>query len=329
MTKVLITGGAGFIGYHLARRFLADGHHVVIIDNFSRGVLDPFLEELRTSGADVRNVDLLSCEALESIETDFELICHLAAIIGVANVLERPFSVLRDNAVMSLNVIELARRQRHLKRFLFPSTSEVYAGTLLFFDLQFPTPEDTPLAITPLEHSRTSYMLSKIYGEALCQHAGIPFTIIRPHNVYGPRMGMAHVVPELLKKAVDTPAGGRLEVFSVQHKRTFCFVDDAVEMIVRLMTKPEGENGTFNIGSLDREISIEELAKVIIKVVGKDLEIKALDETSGSPTRRQPDMVRTMSATGMIDFLSLEDGVRRCYEWYREHLFEGTIASAQ
>jgi nucleoside-diphosphate-sugar epimerase len=89
------------------------------------------------------------------------------------------------------NVLTLARDQRDFSRFLFASTSEVYAGTLQYFGMPIPTPENTPLAMTALDEPRTSYMISKIMGEAMCQQSGLPFTIFRPHNVYGPRMGMA------------------------------------------------------------------------------------------------------------------------------------------
>src|SRR5690606_19448171 len=106
----------------------------------------------------------------------------------------------------------------------------------------------TPLAISPLEHPRTSYMLSKIYGEALVHQCGLPFTIIRPHNFYGPRMGLSHVVPELLSKIHAMADGDELVVASMDHSRTFCFIDDAIEFIVRLIDGPAGLGGTFNIG---------------------------------------------------------------------------------
>src|SRR5260370_36313409 len=108
------------------------------------------------------------------------------------------------------NVIGFARSETELRRLVFPSTSEVYAGTLQYFGMPFPTPETTPLAITDLAQPRASYMLSKIYGEALCQHAGVPFTIVRPHNVYGRRMRMAHAVPERLNRTHQNPTGGKL-----------------------------------------------------------------------------------------------------------------------
>ena len=95
---------------------------------------------------------------------------------------------------------------RFEKLFVFASTSEVYAGSLEHFGLPIPTPETAPLGLPDLGRPRTTYMLSKIYGEALCRHAGLPFTILRPHNLYGPRMGMAHVIPELHARATHIQA---------------------------------------------------------------------------------------------------------------------------
>ena len=128
-------------------------------------------------------------------------------------------------------MIALARQQEKFSRFLFASTSEVYAGTLESFNLTVPTPEESVLAVQNLNEPRTSYMLSKIYGEALCRQAGIPFTIFRPHNIYGPRMGMAHVIPEQLKKAWAAEEGDQLGVHSPDHRRSFCYIDDAVELL--------------------------------------------------------------------------------------------------
>ena len=91
-----------------------------------------------------------------------------------------------------MNAIDIAKKQKRLKRLLFASTSEVYAGTLRYHGLEFPTTEETPLTVSDLRHPRTSHMLSKIYGEALLRQSNLPYTIFRPHNFYGPRMGMSH-----------------------------------------------------------------------------------------------------------------------------------------
>jgi nucleoside-diphosphate-sugar epimerase len=321
--KALITGGAGFIGFHLARHLVGHGYQVHLLDSHTRGPRDSDFESL-TARAEVRawTGDLREPASLASLDRDYSHVYHMAAIIGVENVLERPFAVLRDNVTMLEHVLDFARALPGLERVVFPSTSEVYAGTLRHFDLPIPTPESTPLALTDLAHPRTSYMLSKIYGEALCHHAGLPFTILRPHNVYGPRMGLQHVIPELLQRAYRAEPGAALEVFSVDHTRTFCYIDDAVELIRRISESDAGLGGTFNIGTQTRETSIGELAGMIIRVVGKPLTIRPAPVTPGSPSRRSPDMTRTIPAAGYTPVVGLEEGVRRTFEWYREHVFD-------
>lgn len=320
MTRALITGGAGFIGCHLARALLSHGGGVALLDDFSRGASDEALEALRADGATLHDRDLLRPDAFTGLPRDFSHVFHLAAIVGVGNVLARPYAVLRDNVAMAERTLAFAQTQPRLERFVFASTSEVYAGTLHAFALPIPTPEDTPLAATDLAHPRTSYMLSKIYGEALCQQAGLPFTIVRPHNVYGPRMGMSHVVPELLAKAWAAPDGGTLEVFSPTHRRTFCYVDDAVEMIRLAAGRPAGRGATLNVGAQEPEITMADLAGLIARTVGKSLAIVPLPATPGSPTRRCPDMARTAALTGWTARTSLADGLRATFEWYSRRL---------
>jgi UDP-glucose 4-epimerase len=322
VTKALVTGGAGFIGTHLADRLVRGGYSLDLVDDFSRGANDETIASLARSGK-VRLIerDLRRSGALDDADRDYEIVVHLAAIVGVANVLARPYDVLHDNAVMTATTVSVARRQRALRRFVFASTSEVYVGTPEHFTLSLPTPETTPLAIPRLDQPRTSYMLSKIYGEAMCHSAGLPFTIVRPHNVYGPRMGLAHVIPELLKRA-HFSVDGRLEVFSVDHRRTFCYVDDAVEMIVRAIESPRCEGQTLNVGTQAPEVTIGELAALVANVVEKELEIVPLPATPGSPSRRCPDMARMRELTGYEPFVALDEGVRRTYEAYRSNVFD-------
>jgi nucleoside-diphosphate-sugar epimerase len=165
-------------------------------------------------------------------------------------------------------------------------------------------------------------MLSKIFGEAMSFQSGLPVTVVRPHNVYGPRMGLAHVIPELLQRAHDAEDGGRLGVHSVEHRRTFCHVSDAIEMISRAARAPQGVGETLNVGAQAPEISIGELAELIVEVVGRRLEIEPLEPHPGSPARRCPDMTRTADVTGYVAEMSVEDGVRDTYDWYRSNVFE-------
>ena len=321
--SVLITGGAGFIGGWLARTLAARGSEVDIVDDFSRGSKDAFLDELvTTDGVRLFDRDLLSAEALRDLGVDYRTIYHLAARVGVRNVIEAPYDTLRDNVLLAEMALDLARCQRALDRFVFASSSEVYGGSLEHFDLPLPTPEDTPIALADPNAPRSTYMMSKLYGEAMARHAGVPFTILRPHNVYGPRMGMAHVIPELLKKAHEAPPGGKIEVFSVDHTRTFCFVDDAVEMFIAAAEGPDCRGQALNVGSQAPEIAIGDLAEIVIRTVGRMLSVKPAPASPGSPVRRCPDMSRMTQLTDRTATTLLEEGIARTYAWYRAEVLE-------
>jgi UDP-glucose 4-epimerase len=323
VSKTLIIGGAGFIGAHVARALAAEGGLVDILDNFSRAVRDPFLQKIEgRPGIRLIDADILDPMTPSLLGLDYKVIYQFAAIIGVRHVLERPYEVLEKNVAIQANSIEFAKRQRALNRFVFASTSEVYSGALMHMDLQIPTPEHVPIALPNLKHPRTSYMLSKIYGEAMCQQSGLPFTIVRPHNVYGPRMGLVHVLPELMKKARTLPQGGILEVASVDHRRAFCYVDDAVQTLRHLVAEPKGVSGTFNLGNQEQELSIGEVARIVLRTMGRaDLNIVPLPETPGSPSRRCPDMSRTIEMTGFKPAIDLEEGAQRTYKWYSDNVF--------
>lgn len=328
--KVLITGGAGFIGLHLAKRLNKEGFKVTIMDNFSRAVEDIELEELISNNSvNSKNIDFLNEEEVKNIGDDYSFIFHLAAIIGVNHVLNAPYNVLLDNIRMLSNVIDLSKRQKNLSRLFFASTSEVYAGTLQKFSIKIPTEEITPLALTDLDHPRTSYMLSKIYGEAMCLQSDLPVTIFRPHNLYGPRMGLSHVIPEQLKKAHFASVGDKIDVFNSSHTRAFCYIDDAVEIIIGMIRNEKCINQTLNLGTQTNEITIEDLVRLCHSIVGKDLEMEFNNQDRGSPNRRAPDMTLTTKLTGVKSKISLEQGIKRSYDWYSKNVFEGNIISAK
>jgi nucleoside-diphosphate-sugar epimerase len=313
----------------LARLLHSRGHSITLVDNFARGVrdddVDVFLELPRVS---LTSADLLIPGALDAESTDYDYIFHLAALLGVRNVRSRPYEVLTANSRMLEAAISLAQRQKHLSRFLFSSTSEVYAGTLNYFGIPIPTPETTPITLMDLAEPRTSYMLSKIYGEELCRFAGIPFTVFRVHNAFGPRMGLSHVVPELLRRAHMLADGAKLEVFSTTHSRSFCFISDIVEIIYRMADTPACEGQVLNCGAEGPEITIGKLATIVLATVGRNTEIVPMPETPGSPQRRAPDMQRTFELTGYQAHVAVEDGVAQTYRWYRDRIFSGVQVSA-
>ena len=328
--KVLITGGAGFVGGQLAKELCLKGHTVDIVDNFNRGVYDSFILDLVSNkSVKIFNVDLLDDRSLDKFDADYNIVFHLAAIIGVTHVMQRPLEVLTANVRMTENVVALSKRQKKLHRLVFASTSEVYAGSLIHLQMAIPTPESTPLALTSLELPRTTYMLSKIYGEALLNMSGLPITNLRLHNVYGPRMGMSHVVPELIKKTWQAGDGDYIEVYNVDHRRSFCFIDDAIKMISALALSSESVGMTVNVGNDSPEISMGEVAELIAAVVGRKVRIKPIPSVAGSPTRRCPDTTLLKKLTGITSEFTLKMGVKISYDWYRETVFEKQGISAK
>ena len=320
--RVLIIGAAGFIGLHLARRFFKEGYEVDLVDNFARGTHDlDFKKVIQEPHANFFSFDCVDLENFKSQPVNYSYIFNLEAIVGVANVIRQPYRVLVDNLKIMDNVISFARKQKNLKRFLYPSTSEVTAGTLKNFGLIIPTPENTPLTITELNSPRTSYMLSKINGELMTQFSDIPYTIFRPHNIYGPRMGDDHVIPGQLKKAFFAKDGESVFVPSVNHTRCFCYIDDAIEQLMRIIKEPLTEKETLNLGTESPEVTILKVSEICHATVGRKVLIKTKPDTIGSPQRRAPSMIKTNSLIKYSSQINLEEGILRTYKWYYENIF--------
>jgi UDP-glucose 4-epimerase/UDP-glucuronate decarboxylase len=318
--KQLLTGGAGFIGHHLARRLADQGDEVHLVDDLSRGRLDPELSEL-LARPNVRLIeaDLNDAAALRQLGGGYDGVFHLAAIIGVANVLDRPHRVLATNARTLLNVLDWYL-DGGARRIFFSSTSEAYAWTMTFHPLPIPTPEDVPLAVDRVDNRRASYALSKIFGEMAvvhgCEAAGRPYTIARYHNVYGPRMGMSHVIPEMYRRVYD--GQDPLVVYSVEHRRAFCYVDDGIEATLRLMA-PEVPSAVYNIGNDMAEVTIGELARQLLSWAGRPGgAIDARAAAGPGNERRSPDNGRQRPETGFEPRHSLADGLDRTLAWYRD-----------
>lgn len=317
MKKILIAGGAGFIGYHIAD-YLKENYRITLIDNFSRGKFDKdFKILIKHKNLELKKYDLLN---KISLKKNFNFIINLAAILGVEKVIRNPEKVLTNNILIQKNLIDFSKKNKNLEKFIFFSTSEVYAGSVKNKLVKFPTPENSILSLLPLENQRSTYMLSKIYGEAMTIHSGLPFIVIRPHNIYGPRMGFAHVIPQLAEKIFYK--NKKLIVYNSNHKRTFFFIKDLVLIMRELLRKKKIKNKIFNIGSAADELTIFNLCKKIMNILKIKKKIIKKSIKNSSPTRRIPETKFIKKNLNLKKNTNLIKGIELTLKWYVEKFNE-------
>lgn len=270
--KVLITGGAGFIGSHLTRALLAAGHSVAVIDDLSTGSLDniaPFQDDPHYRF--VRG-DILVAEDLETLVAESDTVFHLAAAVGVELVVHDPVRTILTNVQGTERVLTAATK--HNKRVILASTSEVYGKSAkpLFS-------ETDDLLIGPSTHSRWSYACSKLMDEFLLmayfRDRGLRGTVVRFFNTVGPgqtgRYGM--VIPRFVAAAL---AGEPLKVFGTgEQTRCFCHVADVVHALMLLMDDPGSFGGIYNIGSTEK-VTIRQLAEFVIRELNSSSKIDVI-----------------------------------------------------
>ena len=320
--KALISGGGGFIGFNLAKKIIGAGGQAHVLDNNVKLKNDvEFMEFTNCSLVEFIEVDFASKDWFDVVDDDYTHYVHLAAMLGVDNVISHPLATLNVNAELTISFVKRALLQPSKPHFLFASTSEVYAGTMAQGTIEVPTPEECPIILPDISSPRVSYMLSKLYGEAIVTHSGLPHTIFRPHNIYGPRMGMRHVIPQLMQRAVSTEADF-LEVFSPFHSRTFCYIDDAVEQLFRLMRRDALSGEVVNIGNEKPEVTMFQLAEMVLKMVNKNVPIKAGKDTVGSPRRRCPKMRKCFEMTSYNNKVGLQLGLEKTFRWYFQNIFQ-------
>ncbi|MBN2563461.1 MAG: NAD-dependent epimerase/dehydratase family protein [Phycisphaerae bacterium] len=326
MRRTVITGGAGFIGLNLCRRLLADarpGDEIVLVDNMERHGRDANLAELAAQpSVRVLDADLEDHDSLRRMPLPVDRVYHLAAVVGVGRVEADPERVLRTNTICTLNVLNwFAEHAGRDARVLFTSTSEVYAGGLMTdHPIPVPTAEDVPVVISDISNPRFSYAISKLWGEAYVRYVaratGRCLVSVRYHNVYGPRMGYEHVIPQIIVRirAREKP----FRVVGGDQTRAFCYVTDAVEATVRLMEAPGCPlGGVVHIGNSREEKRIAELYKELFALCGwKPETVEHVPAPKGSVGRRCPDTRLMETLTGFVPVVPLAEGLRKTTDWY-------------
>jgi nucleoside-diphosphate-sugar epimerase len=317
MSRVLVTGGAGTIGAAVVRRLLADADFEVRVSDAR-----PAPQWMR-EGCEVHTGDLRDVNESRRAMAGCDHVIHLAAIVGgIANFHKLPHTLTEVNNALYNSVIRAAL-DRSVARFVYVSSSMVFERAEVF-----PTPEEY-LAECPVP--RSAYGFSKLTGEVYCRAAhdehGLPYTICRPFNAYGPgempddEPGIAHAVPDLIRKSL---AGRRpLEIFgSGEQTRTLTHVDDIAEGVVTAMRAPAALNQDFNI-SASRELTVAEIARIVWGACGNDpeeFELEHLESFEVDVQRRWPSVEKAERQLGWRAQIDVEEGIAQTVEWLRGRL---------
>jgi len=318
--RYLITGGAGFIGSHLAERLLARGEHVVLLDNLSTGSMEN-IRHLKGSERMEYHLDSIENRHLVAeLVDDADIIVHLAAAVGVRLIVESPVRTIETNVNGTQIILEAAEKKRKL--VLTASTSEVYGKST-----QVPFREEADLVLGPTTKGRWSYAASKALDEFLAlsywRERKVPVIVVRLFNTVGPRQtgryGM--VLPNFVKQALDNAA---ITVYgSGTQSRCFCDVRDTVEALIRLMDTPRSVGEVVNIGNTE-EVSISELAQTVKTRTNSTSAItyvpydQAYEPGFEDMMRRVPSVEKLASLTGFRPETKLSEIIDRVSGYLRE-----------
>lgn len=308
--KVLITGGAGNIGGSLARHLSSkDGYEVLVVDNLQTGSMEKLpagSDNARFIRADVNHYTDVA-PIFAAYQPDY--VFHYAATVGVARTLKNPMQVLED--IDGIRNILMLSKGTGVKRVFYSSSSEVYGEPV-----EIPQREET----TPL-NSRLPYAvvknLGEIYFRTYHREFGLPYTVFRFFNTYGPLQSEDFVISKFVSHAIR---GEDLTIYGDgKQTRTFCYVDDSIEFQVMCLEKNLHVNETVNIGS-DHEIDMNELAELVRNLVNRDAPLTRLPALpEGDMRRRKPDNSKMREALGR-DLVSLSDGIVRTADFQRSRM---------
>ena len=307
--RILVTGGAGFIGSHLCERLLGEGNEVICLDNFFTGSKDNVRHLM-----DSRSFELIRHDVTEPILLEVDQIYNLACPASPVHYQYNPVKTVKTSVMGAINMLGLAKRVR--ARILQASTSEVYGDPVVH-----PQTEDywgNVNCIGP----RSCYDEGKRVAETLFmdyhRQNGVDTRIIRIFNTYGPRMmeNDGRVVSNFIVQALK---GEKLTIYGTgEQTRSFCYVDDLVEGMVRLMNCTDGNvHDPVNVGN-PGEFTMNELAAEVGRAVGREVDVARLPLPTDDPKQRQPDISRAETLLGWKPTVALPEGLSKTVEYFRK-----------
>jgi nucleoside-diphosphate-sugar epimerase len=298
--KVLVTGGAGFIGSHLVERLLQEGYEVRVLDNFSTGRRENILD---LADVEIVEGDLQSYERAHTAVRDCEAVFHQAALPSVPRSIQDPLTTNAANVIGTLNVL-LSARDSGVRRVVFASSSSVYGA-----NPTLPKSEDLPLApISP-------YAVSKIAGEGYCRSFwevyGLETVALRYFNVFGPRQDPRSQYSAVIPKfVISFLAGEQPTVYGDgDQTRDFTYVGNVVDGTVRALRVEEAAGKTFNI-ACGEQISINRLLDELRRLSGLDIQARYLDSRPGEVTHSHADVSRAESELGYRPEIAFDEGLK-------------------
>ena len=307
MSRVLVTGGAGFIGSHLCERLLARGDQVICVDNFYSSDRSNVTHLLPNP-----NFELIRHDVTFPIYLEVDEVYHLACPASPVHYQRDPVQTTKTAVHGSINMLGLAKRTG--AKILLSSTSEVYGDPAVH-----PQSEDYWGNVNPIG-PRACYDEGKRAAETLFfdyhrQH-GTEIKVVRLFNTYGPRMHAqdGRVVSNFIVSAL---AGQPITIYgNGEQTRSFCYIDDLVDGLIAMMDSPAEVTGPINLGN-PGEFTIKELADQVQAILGKDLKIEYLALPQDDPVRRQPDITRARNQLGWEPSIPLREGLERTFEYFR------------
>jgi UDP-glucose 4-epimerase len=323
--KYLITGGAGFIGSHLADRLISDGHEVTVIDNLSTGKLSNINHLRDNPKFTIKVASVMDYHSLEQLVENCDQIYHLAAAVGVKLIMENPVETIITNVQGTENILKLA--SYHDKKVLVASTSEVYGKLMDGNNGVSKLREDGDWQLGPTSKRRWAYACSKAMDEFLSMayydEKKLSVVVARFFNTVGPRQTGTYgmVIPNFVQKALLNEP---IQVHGDgEQTRCFTYVKDAVDAIVSLMDTPEAEGEVFNVGG-EEEISMNELAGKVKALAGSDSEITNIpyEDVYGKGfedmRRRTPDLTKIKERIGYEPTFTTEDILNNVIKYFKK-----------